>query len=144
MLLFLVLWAVPFRHSSSSLLLRIWGLTLSKLICYRNEVTSESFCNGKAFYFLLRIPLLKVAGGADCSKQCVLSSPLDDGEKQQKHSKLSSKTSPKESSQAPAVPWLDQECPSDKERFIPPELSIWDYFIAKVLVCYFESLILLP
>lgn len=60
-----------------------------------------------------------------------LKTKTDDGEKQQKHSKLSSKTSPKESSQAPAVPWLDQECPSDKERFIPPELSIWDYFIAK-------------
>ncbi len=61
-----------------------------------------------------------------------LKTKTDDGEKQQKHSKLSSKTSPKESSQAPAVPWLDQECPSDKERFIPPELSIWDYFIAKL------------
>uniref|UniRef100_A0A8D0FI42 Dmx like 1 n=1 Tax=Strix occidentalis caurina TaxID=311401 RepID=A0A8D0FI42_STROC len=26
---------------------------------------------------------------------------------------------------------VDQESPSYKERFIPPELSIWDYFIAK-------------
>uniref|UniRef100_A0A8C2SY78 Dmx like 1 n=1 Tax=Coturnix japonica TaxID=93934 RepID=A0A8C2SY78_COTJA len=65
--------------------------------------------------------------------QCLLSSPLDDGEKQQKRFKPSSKTSLKESSQVPAVPWLDQESPPDKERFIPPELSIWDYFIAKVI-----------
>ncbi|XP_042685336.1 dmX-like protein 1 isoform X2 [Centrocercus urophasianus] len=55
----------------------------------------------------------------------------DDGEKQQKCFNLSSTTSPKESSRAAAVPWLDQESPSYKERFIPPELSIWDYFIAK-------------
>uniref|UniRef100_A0A8C3C4Y2 Dmx like 1 n=1 Tax=Cairina moschata TaxID=8855 RepID=A0A8C3C4Y2_CAIMO len=54
-----------------------------------------------------------------------------DGEKQQKRFKLSSKTSPKESAQSPALPLVDQESPSDKERFIPPELSIWDYFIAK-------------
>uniref|UniRef100_A0A8C0HQE6 Dmx like 1 n=1 Tax=Buteo japonicus TaxID=224669 RepID=A0A8C0HQE6_9AVES len=35
------------------------------------------------------------------------------------------------SSQLPALPLVDQESPSYKERFIPPELSIWDYFIAK-------------
>ncbi|XP_057272660.1 dmX-like protein 1 [Pezoporus wallicus] len=55
----------------------------------------------------------------------------DDGEKQQKHYRLSSKTAPKESSQLPALPLVDQESSSYKERFIPPELSIWDYFIAK-------------
>ncbi|KFW80490.1 DmX-like 1, partial [Manacus vitellinus] len=55
----------------------------------------------------------------------------DDGEKQQKRYRLSSKTSPKESSQLPALPLVDQEFPCHKERFIPPELSIWDYFIAK-------------
>ncbi|XP_064356237.1 dmX-like protein 1 isoform X3 [Dromaius novaehollandiae] len=55
----------------------------------------------------------------------------DDGEKQQKRFKLSSKTSPKESSQSPSLPLVEQESPSDKEKFIPPELSIWDYFIAK-------------
>ncbi|XP_074876064.1 dmX-like protein 1 isoform X1 [Buteo buteo] len=55
----------------------------------------------------------------------------DDGEKHQKHYSLSSKTCPKESSQLPALPLVDQESPSYKERFIPPELSIWDYFIAK-------------
>ncbi|XP_010020633.1 PREDICTED: dmX-like protein 1 isoform X2 [Nestor notabilis] len=60
-----------------------------------------------------------------------VSSSVDDGEKQQKHYRLSSKTSPKESSQLPALPSVEQESPSYKERFIPPELSIWDYFIAK-------------
>ncbi|XP_063036218.1 dmX-like protein 1 isoform X5 [Melospiza melodia melodia] len=57
--------------------------------------------------------------------------PSDDGEKQQKHYRLSSKTSAKESSQLPALPLADQQSSSYKERFIPPELSIWDYFIAK-------------
>uniref|UniRef100_A0A672V579 Dmx like 1 n=1 Tax=Strigops habroptila TaxID=2489341 RepID=A0A672V579_STRHB len=51
--------------------------------------------------------------------------------KQQKRYRLSSKASPKESSQLPALPLVDEESPSYKERFIPPELSIWDYFIAK-------------
>ncbi|KQK77593.1 hypothetical protein AAES_123971 [Amazona aestiva] len=55
----------------------------------------------------------------------------DDGEKQQKHYRLSSKTSPKDSSQLPALPLVDQESPFYRERYIPPELSIWDYFIAK-------------
>ncbi|KAM9251075.1 dmX-like protein 1 isoform 2-T2 [Cariama cristata] len=55
----------------------------------------------------------------------------DDGEKQQKHYRFPSKTSPKESPQLPSLPLVDQESPSYKERFIPPELSIWDYFIAK-------------
>uniref|UniRef100_A0A8D2MGG2 Dmx like 1 n=1 Tax=Zonotrichia albicollis TaxID=44394 RepID=A0A8D2MGG2_ZONAL len=36
-----------------------------------------------------------------------------------------------ESSQLPALPLVDQQSSSYKERFIPPELSIWDYFIAK-------------
>ncbi|PKK26127.1 Dmx-like 1, transcript variant X2, partial [Columba livia] len=63
-----------------------------------------------------------------------VSSSLDDGEKQQKRYRLSSKTSSKESSQSPALPLVDQESPSSKERFIPPELSIWDYFIAKPLL----------
>ncbi|NXJ83807.1 DMXL1 protein, partial [Trogon melanurus] len=63
--------------------------------------------------------------------QLELKKKPDDGEKQQKRYRLSSKTSPKESSQLPALPLVDQESPSYKERFIPPELSIWDYFIAK-------------
>uniref|UniRef100_H1A4L6 Dmx like 1 n=1 Tax=Taeniopygia guttata TaxID=59729 RepID=H1A4L6_TAEGU len=64
-------------------------------------------------------------------EQQQLKTKTDDGEKQQKHYRLSSKTSPKESSQLPALPLLDQQSSSYKERFISPELSIWDYFIAK-------------
>ncbi|XP_062985562.1 dmX-like protein 1 isoform X1 [Elgaria multicarinata webbii] len=58
------------------------------------------------------------------------SSPIDDGEKQHKRFRLSSKSSPKESSQA-TLPSAEQDSPNYKEKFIPPELSIWDYFIAK-------------
>uniref|UniRef100_A0A803VAD5 Dmx like 1 n=1 Tax=Ficedula albicollis TaxID=59894 RepID=A0A803VAD5_FICAL len=79
----------------------------------------------------------------------LFSSPIDDGEKQHKHYRLSSKTSPKESSQLPALPLVDQQSSSDKERFIPPELSIWDYFIAKVIFwegfyCYLLVFLELP
>ncbi|XP_064901411.1 dmX-like protein 1 isoform X6 [Columba livia] len=66
--------------------------------------------------------------------QLQLKTKTDDGEKQQKRYRLSSKTSSKESSQSPALLLVDQESPSSKERFIPPELSIWDYFIAKPLL----------
>ncbi|XP_040436621.1 dmX-like protein 1 isoform X7 [Falco naumanni] len=65
--------------------------------------------------------------------QLQLKTKTDDGEKQQKRYRLSPKTSPKESSALPALPLVDQESPSYKERFIPPELSIWDYFIAKLV-----------
>ncbi|XP_063996764.1 dmX-like protein 1 isoform X1 [Pogoniulus pusillus] len=60
-----------------------------------------------------------------------LKTKTDDEEKQHKHHMLSSKSTPKESSPVPALPLVDQESPSYKERFVPPELSIWDYFIAK-------------
>ncbi|NWH77570.1 DMXL1 protein, partial [Piaya cayana] len=63
--------------------------------------------------------------------QVQLKTKTDDGEKPQKRYRLSSKTSPKESSQLPVLPLADQESPSYKERYVPPELSIWDYFIAK-------------
>ncbi|KAJ6669699.1 hypothetical protein lerEdw1_000248 [Lerista edwardsae] len=58
------------------------------------------------------------------------SSPGDDTEKQQKRFRLSSKSSSKESSQT-TLPSIEQDLPNYKEKFIPPELSIWDYFIAK-------------
>ncbi|XP_054253482.1 dmX-like protein 1 isoform X5 [Indicator indicator] len=64
-------------------------------------------------------------------KTKTVSSSVDDGEKQHKHYTLLSKSTPKDSSQLPALPLVDQGSPSYKERFIPPELSIWDYFIAK-------------
>ncbi|XP_053150335.1 dmX-like protein 1 isoform X3 [Hemicordylus capensis] len=58
------------------------------------------------------------------------SSPVEDGEKQQKRFRLSSKSSPKENSQ-PTVLSVEEDSVNYKEKFIPPELSIWDYFIAK-------------
>uniref|UniRef100_A0A8C5U8D8 Dmx like 1 n=1 Tax=Malurus cyaneus samueli TaxID=2593467 RepID=A0A8C5U8D8_9PASS len=68
-----------------------------------------------------------------------LCAPPIPSSKQQKHYRLASTTSPKESSQLPALPLVDQHSPFYKERFIPPELSIWDYFIAKVIFCYFDN-----
>ncbi|XP_006134554.1 dmX-like protein 1 isoform X3 [Pelodiscus sinensis] len=58
-----------------------------------------------------------------------VSSSVDNGKKQQRSCTLLSKISPKESSQSPSSE--EQESPSYREKFIPPELSIWDYFIAK-------------
>ncbi|XP_054842281.1 dmX-like protein 1 isoform X3 [Eublepharis macularius] len=57
--------------------------------------------------------------------------PADDGEKQHKRFRLSSKSSPKESLQSTSLPSVEQDSPNYREKFIPPELSIWDYFIAK-------------
>lgn len=51
-----------------------------------------------------------------------------EGEKQNRHispSKVSARESPVSSSSG------NQEPPAVKEKFVPPELSIWDYFIAK-------------
>ncbi|XP_009071330.1 PREDICTED: dmX-like protein 1 [Acanthisitta chloris] len=70
-------------------------------------------------------------GQQQLKQHTVFSSFIDNGEKQQKHYRLSSKASPNASSQLPALPLADQDSASYKERFIPPELSIWDYFIAK-------------
>ncbi|XP_044302611.1 dmX-like protein 1 isoform X3 [Varanus komodoensis] len=58
------------------------------------------------------------------------SSPVDDSEKQHKRFRLSSKSSPKENLQTTS-PSIEQDSSNYKEKFIPPELSIWDYFIAK-------------
>ncbi|XP_015742863.1 dmX-like protein 1 isoform X1 [Python bivittatus] len=58
------------------------------------------------------------------------SSPIDDGEKQNKRFRLSSKSSSKENSPT-TLPGKEQDFSNYKEKFIPPELSIWDYFIAK-------------
>lgn len=61
----------------------------------------------------------------------VASSPIDDGEKQNKRFRLTSKSSSKENSPT-ILPGKEQDFSIYKEKFIPPELSIWDYFIAKV------------
>ncbi|XP_060091539.1 dmX-like protein 1 isoform X1 [Heteronotia binoei] len=57
--------------------------------------------------------------------------PIDDGEKQHKRFRLSSKLSPKESLHPASLPLVEQDSSNYREKFIPPELSIWDYFIAK-------------
>ncbi|XP_066567407.1 dmX-like protein 1 isoform X2 [Amia ocellicauda] len=52
---------------------------------------------------------------------------------------LSTKGSSRESLQSPTSPVVDQEMPVFKEKFVPPELSIWDYFIAKPFLPPSES-----
>ncbi|KAM5261791.1 dmX-like protein 1 isoform 8-T8 [Hipposideros larvatus] len=65
------------------------------------------------------------------SKALPVSSLVEEGEKQNRRfrpSKMSCKESaPPTSSSTP----VNQESLTVKEKFIPPELSIWDYFIAK-------------
>ncbi|XP_069481661.1 dmX-like protein 1 isoform X2 [Ambystoma mexicanum] len=61
------------------------------------------------------------------------SSPSTDGDKQQKRFRLSSKI--KVNPQAPLSPVVvEPESSNFREKFIPPELSIWDYFIAKPFI----------
>ncbi|XP_007947353.1 dmX-like protein 1 [Orycteropus afer afer] len=65
------------------------------------------------------------------SKALTVSSLVEEGEKQNKHfrsSKMSCRESAPLTSSSPPV---SQESLTVKEKFIPPELSIWDYFIAK-------------
>ncbi|XP_023368466.1 dmX-like protein 1 [Otolemur garnettii] len=65
------------------------------------------------------------------SKALPVSSLVGEGEKQSKHfrpSKMSCRDSTPPTSSSPPV---SQESLPLKEKFIPPELSIWDYFIAK-------------
>ncbi|XP_048359644.1 dmX-like protein 1 isoform X1 [Sphaerodactylus townsendi] len=56
---------------------------------------------------------------------------IDDGEKQHKRFRLSSKSSPKEILHPTSLGLVEQDSSNYREKFIPPELSIWDYFIAK-------------
>lgn len=63
----------------------------------------------------------------------LVSSLVEEGEKQNKcfrPSKMSCRESASVTSSSPPV---SQETLLVKEKFIPPELSIWDYFIAKVI-----------
>ncbi|KAM4868092.1 LOW QUALITY PROTEIN: dmX-like protein 1 [Urocitellus parryii] len=65
------------------------------------------------------------------SKALRVSSLVEEGEKQNKRfrpSKISCRESAPLTSSSPPV---SQESLTVKEKFIPPELSIWDYFIAK-------------
>lgn len=65
------------------------------------------------------------------SKTLPVSSLVEEGEKQNKRfrpSKMSCRASAPLNSSSPPV---SQESLTVREKFIPPELSIWDYFIAK-------------
>ncbi|XP_067885987.1 dmX-like protein 1 isoform X2 [Heterodontus francisci] len=65
-------------------------------------------------------------------KPVTVVTPSDEHQSHCKH--IASKTASRESkssSHSPLPPVVSQEIPVYKEKFIPPELSIWDYFIAK-------------
>ncbi|KAM6150365.1 dmX-like protein 1 isoform 4-T4 [Erethizon dorsatum] len=64
------------------------------------------------------------------SKTSPVSSLVEEGEKQNRRFR-SSKISGRESVPVTSSLPVSQESLAVKERFIPPELSIWDYFIAK-------------
>ncbi|XP_012411170.1 dmX-like protein 1 isoform X6 [Trichechus manatus latirostris] len=73
------------------------------------------------------------------SKGLSVSSLVEEGEKQNKHfrsSKMSCRESAPLTSSSPPV---SQESLVVKEKFIPPELSIWDYFIAKPFLTALQS-----
>ncbi|XP_075128224.1 dmX-like protein 1 [Leptodactylus fuscus] len=57
----------------------------------------------------------------------------EENDKASKRFRLSAKAQLKESPSVFASPVLDQGTSIFREKFIPPELSIWDYFIAKPL-----------
>ncbi|KAM6223193.1 dmX-like protein 1 isoform 2-T2 [Rhynchocyon petersi] len=64
------------------------------------------------------------------AKTLTVSSLVEEGEKQSKPfrpSKMSCRETAPLSSSSP----VSEESPTVREKFIPPELSIWDYFIAK-------------
>lgn len=50
-------------------------------------------------------------------------------------SRSGSREAPPESPTGPRSPPPEPQPSSFTERFVPPELSIWDYFIAKVSPC---------
>ncbi|XP_053557561.1 dmX-like protein 1 isoform X2 [Bombina bombina] len=60
-----------------------------------------------------------------------VSSPLDENEKPTKRFRISPKTPPKESTANLSSLTADEGTSIFREKFIPPELSIWDYFITK-------------
>ncbi|MGH0182408.1 UNVERIFIED_CONTAM: hypothetical protein FKN15_021343, partial [Acipenser sinensis] len=70
----------------------------------------------------------------------VITTVSDESEKHHKRFKLlSTKGASRESLQSPTSPVVNQEMPVFREKFIPPELSIWDFFIAKPFLPPSES-----
>nr|XP_044990389.1 dmX-like protein 1 isoform X2 [Jaculus jaculus] len=76
-------------------------------------------------------------GGAHVPKEQTHTKPLsvsplvEEGEKQNKHFKPSKVPCRESATLTSCSPPVSQELLMVKEKFIPPELSIWDYFIAK-------------
>ncbi|XP_063310187.1 dmX-like protein 1 isoform X1 [Pelobates fuscus] len=64
-------------------------------------------------------------------KAVTVSPPIDESEKPSRRFRLSTKAQHRENAPALASPVVDQGSSIFREKFIPPELSIWDYFIAK-------------
>ncbi|XP_068103218.1 dmX-like protein 1 isoform X2 [Hyperolius riggenbachi] len=62
--------------------------------------------------------------------QVVISPPAEESDKARPF-RSSTKLQSRESSSAVASPVLEQSSSIFREKFIPPELSVWDYFIAK-------------
>ncbi|XP_037365371.1 dmX-like protein 1 isoform X2 [Talpa occidentalis] len=65
------------------------------------------------------------------SKALHVSSLVEEGEKQNKRFRTSKMSCRESTPQTSSSPSINQDLPKVKEKFIPPELSIWDYFIAK-------------
>ncbi|KAM8961070.1 dmX-like protein 1 isoform 2-T2 [Pelodytes ibericus] len=61
----------------------------------------------------------------------VMSPPVDESEKPSRRFRRSTKMQPKDSPSMLASPVVDQGSSIFREKFIPPELSIWDYFVSK-------------
>ncbi|RXM33272.1 DmX-like protein 1, partial [Acipenser ruthenus] len=73
-------------------------------------------------------------------KPATVTTVSDESEKHHKRFKLlSTKGASRESLQSPTSPVVNQEMPVFREKFIPPELSIWDFFIAKPFLPPSES-----
>lgn len=63
----------------------------------------------------------------------LVSSLVEEGGKQNKNFSPSKQSCRESASLTFSSPPVNQESLTVKEKFIPPELSIWDYFIAKVI-----------
>ncbi|KAG8516720.1 DmX-like protein 1, partial [Galemys pyrenaicus] len=65
------------------------------------------------------------------SKALHVSSLVEEGEKQNKRFRTSKMSCRESAPQTSSSPPVNEDSLKVKEKFIPPELSIWDYFIAK-------------
>ncbi|KAM4809558.1 dmX-like protein 1 [Rhinophrynus dorsalis] len=68
-----------------------------------------------------------------------ISPPADESDKPSKRFRVSTKAQSKEMSPIFSSPIHDQGTSIFREKFIPPELSIWDYFIAKPFLPFSQN-----